>query len=182
MFIMKIIIAGEGGQGVQAIANIMTEAAYNQGKQALYIPNFGVEQRGGVSVAFIQIDDKEISSLKFTKADLVLALSPRAVTRTLQYSDSRTIFLYEADIAGVDLPQTAAQVRPIAAMQIVKEKLNTRVFNVLIMGAAIAASKVVDMDYVIAALEHNLKDKFKKNPALRQMNLEALRLGSELVS
>ena len=46
----KIVLAGEGGQGVQSIAKILVEAGYEAGKQVLYIPNFGVEQRGGVSV------------------------------------------------------------------------------------------------------------------------------------
>ena len=48
----KIVLAGEGGQGVQSIAKILVEAGYEAGKQILYIPNFGVEQRGGVSIAF----------------------------------------------------------------------------------------------------------------------------------
>ena len=43
--VVKIALAGEGGQGVQSIAEILAEAANEQGKQALYIPNFGVEQR-----------------------------------------------------------------------------------------------------------------------------------------
>ena len=49
MSLIRIALAGEGGQGVQAIAEIMAEAAYNQNMQTIYIPNFGLEQRGGVS-------------------------------------------------------------------------------------------------------------------------------------
>jgi 2-oxoglutarate ferredoxin oxidoreductase subunit gamma len=51
--VIKIALAGEGGQGVQSIAEILAEAANEGGKNALYIPNFGVEQRGGVSIAFV---------------------------------------------------------------------------------------------------------------------------------
>ena len=43
----KIALAGEGGQGVQSVASIIVEAANDKGREALYIPNFGVEQRGG---------------------------------------------------------------------------------------------------------------------------------------
>ncbi|PIU02197.1 ketoisovalerate oxidoreductase, partial [Candidatus Shapirobacteria bacterium CG09_land_8_20_14_0_10_49_15] len=53
---MKIIFAGEGGQGVQVIAEILAKAAFWDGQPSLYIPNFGVEQRGGVSLAFVVID------------------------------------------------------------------------------------------------------------------------------
>jgi 2-oxoglutarate ferredoxin oxidoreductase subunit gamma len=55
----KIALAGEGGQGVQSVAMILTEAAALEGKEILYIPNFGVEQRGGVSIAFVQIGDEK---------------------------------------------------------------------------------------------------------------------------
>jgi len=60
--IVKIALAGEGGQGVQSVAQILTEAAALEGKEILYIPNFGVEQRGGVSIAFVQIGDQKIGA------------------------------------------------------------------------------------------------------------------------
>ena len=56
----RIVLAGEGGQGVQSIAKILVEAGYEAGKEILYIPNFGVEQRGGVSIAFCQVADEKI--------------------------------------------------------------------------------------------------------------------------
>lgn len=40
----RIMLAGEGGQGVQSVALILSEAAYKAGKQVMYIPNFGVER------------------------------------------------------------------------------------------------------------------------------------------
>jgi hypothetical protein len=57
---IKIVLAGEGGHGVQSVAKILVEAAYEANKEVLYIPNFGVEQRGGVSIAFCQISDEKI--------------------------------------------------------------------------------------------------------------------------
>lgn len=65
--VFKVAIAGEGGQGVQSIAEILAEAANEEGKNALYIPNFGVEQRGGVSIAFVQVSDGDIGAPKFRK-------------------------------------------------------------------------------------------------------------------
>ena len=83
MALIRIALAGEGGQGVQSIAEIMAEAAYENNQQALYIPNFGLEQRGGVSIAFIQFSEARIGAPKFQKADVVVALSARAVARTI---------------------------------------------------------------------------------------------------
>ncbi|MCR3921022.1 MAG: 2-oxoacid:acceptor oxidoreductase family protein [Firmicutes bacterium] len=99
--LVKIAIAGEGGQGVQAIGDVLAEAGNAEGKEALYIPNFGVEQRGGVSVAFVQISDEQIGSPKFQSGDIVIALSERAVARTKQYVTKDTLFVYDSSLISV---------------------------------------------------------------------------------
>jgi len=181
---IKIALAGEGGQGVQSIANIMVEAAHQQGREALYIPNFGVEQRGGVSIAYCQISDEPIGSPKFKTADLVVALSSRAVGRTRQYVDKNTVFVYDSSIEGIEeeLPREAKAIYNIPALDIAKEKFHPRVFNVVIMGAAIAATKIVPMERAKAALENKLGYKFAQDPSLREMNFKALEEGARVMA
>lgn len=112
----RIVLAGEGGQGVQVIANILAESANAEGKEAIYIPNFGVEQRGGVSLAFVQIDDERIGSPKFPKADIVVALSNRAVDRTRQYVDNRTTFVYDDSlVAAAEIDEHAMGIQAVEA-------------------------------------------------------------------
>lgn len=180
---VKIALAGEGGQGVQSVAGIMVEAANDEGREALYIPNFGVEQRGGVSVAFCQISDEKVGSPKFKFADLIIALSDRAVRRTKQYVNQDTVFLYDTSIENIegDLPTNAKKVLAIPALEIAKKELHPRVFNVIIMGAAIAATNIIPMEGAKKALEKKLGYKFEKDPKLRELNFIALDKGAELV-
>ena len=182
--VTKIALAGEGGQGVQSVAGIITDAAYAEGKEALYIPNFGVEQRGGVSIAFVQIsDENNIGSPKFKTGDIVIALSDRAVRRTQQYVDETTTFIYDASIEGIqdDLPKNAKKVLAIPAIEVSKEELHPRVFNVVIMGAAIGATGVVSIDQAKNSIEAKLGYKFEQEPELRELNFKALEKGAELV-
>ncbi|NLJ76022.1 MAG: ketoisovalerate oxidoreductase [Peptococcaceae bacterium] len=178
----KMVLAGEGGQGVQAIAEILAEAANEEGRQALYIPNFGVEQRGGVSVAFLQISDHAIGSPKFLKGDIVAALSERAVQRTATYAGPETVFIYDSAMEGVedDLPEGAARVIPVPAMEVAKEEFHPRVYNMVIMGALVGATAVVSLDQAKAAIEKRLGYKFEKNPQLRDLNFRALERGIEM--
>jgi 2-oxoglutarate ferredoxin oxidoreductase subunit gamma len=180
---VKIALAGEGGQGVQSVAGIMVEAANDSGREALYIPNFGVEQRGGVSVAYCQISDEKIGSPKFKKAYLVIAVSDRAVRRTRQYADQDTLYIYDASIKGVEneLPQEAKKVMAIPALDIAKSELHPRVFNIIIMGAVIETTKIVGMEQAKKAVEKRLGYKFAQNPKLRELNFQALERGAELV-
>jgi len=182
MSLVRIALAGEGGQGVQSIAEIMAEAAYENNQQALYIPNFGLEQRGGVSIAFIQFSDKRIGAPKFQKADVVVALSERAVIRTLGYSGPETLFVYDSSfkLGPDELPKVAKKVISIPAIETANKELHPRVFNIIIMGCVIGLSGVVSFEAAKEALEHKLAYKFDKNPSLRELNFKALEIGRQL--
>ncbi|MDD2553127.1 MAG: 2-oxoacid:acceptor oxidoreductase family protein [Desulfotomaculaceae bacterium] len=178
----RMVLAGEGGQGVQAIAEILAEAANEEGRQALYIPSFGVEQRGGVSVAFLQIGDHAIGSPKFLRGDVVAALSDRAVRRIAPYAGPETTFIYDSAMEGVadDLPRNAARVMPVPAMEVAKKEFQPRVYNMVIMGALIGATGIIPLDRAKTALEKKLGYKFEKRPQLRELNFRALERGMEL--
>lgn len=181
MELVRLALAGEGGQGVQSVAEILAEAAYNEGKQAIYIPNFGLEQRGGVSIAFLQVSNRRIGAPKFQKADVVVALSERAMTRTHMYSGPITTYVYDSsfNIVEEDLPQQYKRILCIPALEKSKE-LDTRVFNVIVMGAVLALSNIVTFDAARDALVKKLGYKFEKNPALKELNFKALEVGKSL--
>ncbi|MFA5175491.1 MAG: 2-oxoacid:acceptor oxidoreductase family protein [Patescibacteria group bacterium] len=83
--LIKILIAGDGGQGVQTISDIICQAAFENGFFVNHIPNYGLEQRGGVSLSYITIGDKEITYPKFSMPDILAMLSKQADNRTKQY-------------------------------------------------------------------------------------------------
>lgn len=178
----KIVIAGEGGQGIQSLANMITEAAYAEGREALYIPNFGVEQRGGVSVAYIQISDEPIGSPKFKTADIAVALSKRAIGRIAKYCDSNTLFIYESEIKGAEseFPKEAKRTISVPAIETAKNELHPKVFNVIMMGTIIGITHVVRVESLKEAIENKFSYKFEKTPELRTMNFKALERGIEM--
>jgi len=183
MALIRVALAGEGGQGVQSVAEILTEAAYNENQQTIYIPNFGLEQRGGVSVAFIQFSEKRIGAPRFNKADVVIALSGRAVARTAEYSDENTLYVYDSgfEFDKSDLPDVFKKIIAIPAIETANRELHPRVFNIIIMGAVIGLTDVVSFEAAQKALEHKLGHKFEKDPKLREMNLKALEMGKQMV-
>jgi len=83
--LFKILLSGDGGQGIQLLSDIICRASFNNGWHVSHIPNYGLEQRGGVSLAFIQISDKEIAYPKFSKPDVLLVMSEQARERTANY-------------------------------------------------------------------------------------------------
>ena len=178
---VKIALAGEGGQGVQSIAKILVEAGYEAGKQVLYIPNFGVEQRGGVSIAFCQISDEKIGEPRYSKADIVIMLSDRALERCSTYVDENTTVIYDSSVCNNTPACIGKRVIPVEANRIANEELTSRVFNIIILGVLLGATNVLEIDDVKNAMELALGKKFDAKPELRELNYKALERGMELI-
>jgi pyruvate ferredoxin oxidoreductase gamma subunit len=56
----EVRIHGRGGQGVVTAAEMLSVAAFLEGRHAQAFPSFGSERTGAPVVAFCRIDDKEI--------------------------------------------------------------------------------------------------------------------------
>lgn len=56
----QVRIHGRGGQGVVTAAEMLSIAAFREGKHAQAFPSFGSERTGAPVVAYCRIDDREI--------------------------------------------------------------------------------------------------------------------------
>lgn len=177
----KIVLAGEGGQGVQSVAKILVEAGYEAGKEVLYIPNFGVEQRGGVSIAFCQIADERIGEPRYSKADIVIMLSDRAIDRCETYIDENTTVIYDSSVCTRAPEITAKDIIGVEANKIANDELSARVFNIIILGVILGATDVLSVESIKNAMELALGKKFNAKPELRELNHKALERGINLI-
>lgn len=194
----NIMLAGEGGQGVQLIAQILAYAAEKDGKYASYIPNFGVEQRGGVSVAYVKISSSPIPYPKFNHADILVVLSDRAIKRTQKFIDDDTVYIYDdsivenSDVPVEDLEHKIAPHRHstrqiikdlinIPANKIAKEHLDPKAFNFIILGALLAIVGQVSEENVRDVIDEQLEEKLKSQKELYELNLAALHTGIQLI-
>ena len=56
----QVRIHGRGGQGVVSAAEMLSIAAFDEGRYAQAFPSFGSERMGAPVMAFCRIDDREI--------------------------------------------------------------------------------------------------------------------------
>ncbi len=60
MTVFQVRIHGRGGQGVVTAAEMLSIAAFREGRHAQAFPSFGSERTGAPVVAYCRIDDREI--------------------------------------------------------------------------------------------------------------------------
>lgn len=182
MLAKKILIAGEGGQGIQSLAKIFVEAHYNLGKFVSFLPNFGVEQRGGVSIAFIQVSSQEIDFPKFDKADVVVLFAGRAIKRVEQYVDKDTIIIFDNSlIPEKNLTHLKNEKMAIPASHLAKTKLTPRVFNIIILGSLSAEIGEMKSKVFQEVIKEYFNAKIAKEPQLLNFNKRAFELGEGIV-
>lgn len=174
---MKILLAGEGGQGAQSIAVILARTANTPDRFTTYIPNFGVEQRGGVSLAFLQISDKPIGYPKFEKADIIIAMGNRAIEPVKKFMSDQTFFIYDSSFIADDLVKTLqGQVKKYLALPAKEQALqigSTKVANIIFLGALSYELQELPIEQIKKAME----DQFAAYPEFKDTNNQAFDLG-----
>lgn len=142
----KILIAGDGGQGIQLMADIISQATFKAGLYITSVSNYGLEQRGGVSLNYLQISARPIGYPKFRKPDLLVLMSNQGQQRTEpnQLSGVKTLnFEYYNEILG-------------------KENVKLQSLNVFLLGVLakiLKEKKICDEKEIFVLLENRLGKK-----------------------
>lgn len=177
----KILLSGEGGQGVQSIAEIFAEAAERIGRFSVYMPSFGVEQRGGVSVAFLQISEKPIRYPKFSRADIVIAMGDRAVEMIEKYAINETLVIFDGkNIDDNLLEPLRGKIKKylnLPAKELVTKNLSAKVANILFLGALLNEFPEIKIEAVKKIIEEKFAKYIAKQPELKDLNFRALEAG-----
>lgn len=174
----RILISGEGGQGIQAMSKILSTAAHMSGMKSLYVPNYGVEQRGGVSLGFVQISNLEIGFPKFQNADIMVILAERAIPRVREYITKDTLIIHDETLVSEDsLKDIKNQKIAVPALKIAEEKLTGRVMNMIVLGFLADIVGGISKDCLQEAVNEGLAGKYKESPELKHFNERAIEIG-----
>lgn len=180
----KIILAGEGGQGVQAVAKIIAIAAQKSDKNSSYLPSFGVEQRGGVSLAYLQISSHPIPYPRFEKADIIVVFCNRALASVKKFLNPRTLFIY--DNSAIDnkhlekIKSNVSEYLAVPAQKLGREKYSSKVANIVLLGSIVAHLKEINFQEFENAILEEFAKKIEKKPEIKDLNLGALKAGLEV--
>lgn len=174
-----MLISGEGGQGVQIISKLLAKVAAKTDKFVCYMPQFGVEQRGGASLAFLQISDKPITYPKFGVADITVAMSNRAIKVLENRLSQETIFIFDSsNIDDEHLQAMRSKVTKflsIPARDYANKNLSTNVTNMIFLGAILNYLPEIKVENVKTALVEKLAGKEE----LLEMDQKAIDWGYE---
>jgi pyruvate ferredoxin oxidoreductase gamma subunit len=170
---------GRGGQGAVTSAELLAEAAINEGKYAQAFPAFGAERRGAPVLAFVRIDSHHHIRVRaeVTEPDIVMVLDPgllRVVNVTSGLKEDGVLVVNTPK--GPDGVKIAAGARwslaTVDATRIARELLGIPIVNTAMIGALLKANQVVKPESLIEPL----KERFGR---LAERNISAMQKAYE---
>jgi pyruvate ferredoxin oxidoreductase gamma subunit len=181
----QVRIHGRGGQGVVSGAEMLSVAAFVEGRHAQAFPSFGSERMGAPVTAFCRIDDREIRLREpVLEPDALIIQDPTLLHQVDLFNGlaaSGYVLLNSTrsltDLGLFDLAGDARGYRftLLPATELALKHVGRAVPNVPLLGAFAAATGQLQLDSVIAAI----RAKFPS--AIAEKNVAAARAAFAIV-
>jgi 2-oxoglutarate ferredoxin oxidoreductase subunit gamma len=157
----------------------LTYAGMVEGKEISWMPSYGPEMRGGTANCIVIVSDGKISSPITTMFDTVIALNQPSMDKFEHAVRPGGLLVYESTNI-ITLPtRTDIHILPIAAAVEAAKLKNPKTLNMIVLGAFLERTHIVEISGVMAALKKVLPERYHH---LLPLNEQALRRGMELAA
>jgi pyruvate ferredoxin oxidoreductase gamma subunit len=182
----EVRIHGRGGQGVVTAAELLSVAAFLEGKHSQAFPTFGSERMGAPVTAFCRISDKPIRSREpVAQPDALIIQDPTLLHHVPVFGglpDSGYVLINTTrSFEGLRLEDLHQRLSPehcrtVPATQLALEQVGRSLPNAALLGAFAALTNQV----TIQAVERAIKQRFAGRTG--EANAAAARAAYDLVS
>jgi 2-oxoglutarate ferredoxin oxidoreductase subunit gamma len=177
-FEMSLIAAGFGGQGLMVLGQLVAYPGIEEGRFVSWIPSYGPEMRGGTANCCVIVSSEEIGAPVVSEADVIVVMNQPSFDKFKDDVKKGGILLYNSDLVKPDATRADIRLVSIPANTIAMEAGSDKVANIVMLGAVVAASGIVDDKTCIETLKEKLG---KKKPEFLPMNLSTYEKGKALV-
>lgn len=172
----SIIISGFGGQGTLFAGQVLTYAALDYGKHCTWIPSYGPEMRGGTAHCTVIISDDEIGSPLVRHPNVVLAMNLPSLDKYETLMSPGGFMIANQSLINREVAHGDFTTLMIPANDMAEEIGNSRITNMVMIGAMLELVKVMPLDVVKQALEKNIPERNRK---FLPLNFKAMETGAE---
>lgn len=173
----EAIFAGFGGQGVLSMGQVLAYAGMIEEKEVCWMPSYGPEMRGGTANCIVTVSDNEISSPIIGRFDTVVALNQPSLDKFQDAVKPGGTLIYDSTNIIEPPTRTDIDIVPIPASEAAVKLNNTKIMNMIVLGAFLAKRNTLPIDSILAALRKVLPE---RHHHLIPLNEKALETGRDL--
>ena len=171
---LRIKVAGFGGQGVLMLGEVLAEAGMEAGYEVSWLPSYGPEMRSGTSNCHVQLSSRPIDSPMVSRPNVLLAMNEPALRKFLPTVEPGGVVLYNGAAVPEDCRRGDVGAMALPFAQFADEVGNSKAANMVMLGALLEATAILDEERVWAAFRRVVP-----NPKLHDVNRAALARGRE---
>jgi len=172
----SLLVSGFGGQGVMFAGQLLAYAAMEQQLEVTWIPSYGPEMRGGTAHCFVVIADEPIGSPMVQHPDAALLFNTPSLIKYEKIVMSGGLLVYNQSLIQTAPTRTDLTVIPVQATREADGLGNTRLSNMVMLGAAMTTIPLLRMESLNTALDAHLPAHHRD---LLSANQKALQIGAE---
>ncbi len=172
---LRVRVAGFGGQGVLLLGEVLAEAGLDAGLEVSWLPSYGPEMRSGTSNCHVRITREVIDSPMVTNPNILVAMNEPSLRKFVKSLAQGSWILYNGDEYPADCVQENVNVLARPFTEIANELGDARAGNMIMLGALLEITGVLQDVHVKAALQ-----RLVKNPRFAELNQRALDRGRAL--
>jgi len=173
----EILISGFGGQGVLFAGQLLAHAAMDNGHHVTWIPSYGPEMRGGTAHCTVIISDDEIGAPLVRNPLGVIAMNMPSLDKYESLVASDGVFVVNSSLMTRKATRADIRLIEVPANAIAEEFGSSKMANIVLLGALVAATGVMPLAEIEGALKNHLPERHRK---LLEANIQALRKGAEM--
>jgi 2-oxoglutarate ferredoxin oxidoreductase subunit gamma len=173
----EVIMAGFGGQGVMTMGKNLVEAGVEEGYEAIWVPSYGPEMRGGTSNCTVVLSDKRIGSPIVEHPSELIAMNRPSLAKFVDSVKSGGTIFVNSSTVSEKVERDDVTTYYVPSDTIAQELGNVKASNMVMLGAYIGATNAVKVETVEQMIHHIFAAKEKLIP----LNLDALHKGIESV-
>jgi len=169
----SIIISGFGGQGTLFAGQLLTYAALEFDKVCTWIPSYGPEMRGGTAHCTVIISEEEIGSPLVRYPDAVIAMNLPSLDKYETKVKSGGVLIANSSLINRQAERPDITALNIPGNEIAEELGNSRITNMVMLGALLHLMPVLPMDVLKSALDSHMPERNRKYLPLNYRALDA---------
>ena len=168
----NIVIAGFGGQGILFAGKILAYAALVKGKYLSWLPSYGPEMRGGTANCTVCVSDDPIASPVVAECDVLVAMNGPSLEKFGPMLAPGGDLYINTTVIKEKVDRDDVNVYYVDTTGIAEEVVgNGKTGNMVMLGAVLRKSEVVDIRMMDQVLEYKMTG---KKAALIPANKKAL--------
>ena len=174
MMELNLMVAGFGGQGVMVIGKLLSESiCESTDYHVTFFPSYGAQQRGGTANCYVVVSDEEVGSPKPNLVDQLIVMNDVSMVTFSKNVRSGGVIFINSTLVKSEAGRDDVTVVPIPVTDMALELGNLKVLNIVMLGAYIGYTELVEEDLVLDCILHVLG----KKPEFIEMNKTAFSRG-----